>query len=172
GGGPVPTIALSVLAALALAALVVPSGLRAGRRRRRLSASPPDLALHAWREVVDTARDLGVPVTAAMTPPAVADLLAQRLAVLGDGAAATTSHAPSTGRTATAREARAASVALLDALQAERFGAEPAARQVQADARRVIAGLRASSSVGQRLTATIAPRSLVRGTEAASGSTA
>ncbi|MBD8485154.1 transglutaminase domain-containing protein [Frigoribacterium sp. CFBP 8759] len=174
GGGPVPTIALSVLAALALAALVVPSGLRAGRRRRRLSASPPDLALHAWHEVVDTARDLAVPVTAAMTPPAVADLLAQRLAVLGDGAAATatTSPAPSPRRTATAQEARAASVALLDALQAERFGAEPAARQVQADARRVIAGLRASSSVGQRLTATIAPRSLVGGTEAASGSTA
>jgi hypothetical protein len=139
-----------------------------------LSASPPDLALHAWHEVVDTARDLGVPVTATMTPPAVADLLAQRLGVgdVGHGAVTGTATAPSSGRTSRAEEARVASVALLDALQAERFGAEPAARQVQADARRVIDGLRASSSVGQRVVATIAPRSLVGGTEAASGSTA
>jgi hypothetical protein len=83
-----------------------------------------------------------------------------------------TATAPSSGRTSRAEEARVASVALLDALQVERFGAEPAARQVQADARRVIDGLRASSSVGQRVVATIAPRSLVGGTEAASGSTA
>jgi transglutaminase-like putative cysteine protease len=162
--GAVPSVVLSVLGALLLAALVVPSGMRVGRRRRRLSASPPDLALHAWHEVVDTARDLGVPVATTMTPPAVAELLAGRLGVDGT--------APGAARSVRAREARVAAVALLDALQAERFGAEPAARRVQADARRVIDGLRASSSPGQRVTATIAPRSLVGRTEAPSGSTA
>ncbi|ROS54809.1 DUF3488 and transglutaminase-like domain-containing protein [Frigoribacterium sp. PhB24] len=169
GGGAVPSIVLSVLAALVLAALVVPSGMRAGRRRRRLSASPPDLALHAWHEVVDTARDLGVPVTAGMTPPAVAALVARRL---GEGDRGGTPPATTSGRTARMQEARVATTALLDALQAERFGAAPAAPQVQVDARRVIDGLRASSSVGQRVTATLAPRSLVGGTEALSGSTA
>ncbi|WP_157490032.1 transglutaminaseTgpA domain-containing protein [Frigoribacterium sp. Leaf186] len=171
GVGPVPSIALSLLAALLLAGLVVPSGLRAGRRRRRLSAAPPDLALHAWHEVVDTARDLGVPVTSGLTPPAVADLLLARLGA--DGAApASTPVRTSRVRGARVQEARVATSALLDALQAERFGAQPAAGRVQADARRVIDGLRASSSPGQRVAATIAPRSLVGGTEATSGSTA
>ena len=86
---------------------------------------------------------------------------------VGDAAAA-----PASGRASRAQEARVATTALLDALQAERFGAEPAARRVQADARRVIDGLRASSSLGERVAATIAPRSLVGGTEATSGSTA
>jgi len=172
GVGPVPAVGLSVLAALLLAGLVVPSGLRAGRRRRRLSAAPPDLALHAWHEVVDTARDLGVPVTSGLTPPAVADLLLRRLGQVDAAPAGDAAAAPASGRASRAQEARVATTALLDALQAERFGAEPAARRVQADARRVIDGLRASSSLGERVAATIAPRSLVGGTEATSGSTA
>jgi len=165
-GPAAPSVVLSLVAALLLAALVVPSGLRGARRRRRLSAAPPDSALHAWHEVVDTARDLGVPVTAGNTPSAVADLLAVRL-----GASAGPSDAGAT-RGSRAQEARVASAALLDALQAERFGAAPAARQVQVDARRVIDGLRASSSVGQRVAARLVPRSLVGGTEAMRGRTA
>ncbi|ROP78129.1 transglutaminase superfamily protein [Frigoribacterium sp. PhB107] len=142
-------LGLAVLAAL----LVVPSGMRLARRRRRLTASPPDRALGAWREVLDTALDLGVAPPAGATPSTAAAAL--------DGVLRSATRPD--------EEARRALASLSAALEAERFGGDPAGAVVADDARRVLRALRASSPPGRRVAATLAPRSLVRPSEARSG---
>jgi hypothetical protein len=66
-------------------------------------------------------------------------------------------------------EARRALASLAAALEAERFGGDPAGAAVTDDARRVLRALRASAPPGRRVAATLAPRSLVRPSEARSG---
>ncbi|KQO82542.1 hypothetical protein ASF17_05615 [Frigoribacterium sp. Leaf263] len=145
---------LIVVALLALV-LVVPSGLRAGRRRRRRSVAPPDVGLAAWREVVDTGADLGVAPPRGATPTATARALAERLA-RGQGA----------------EEARLALDRLVSALQTERFGGVAAGESAWSDAAIVVAGLRSSSTSRERLVARLAPRSLIAPSPAGNGLTA
>lgn len=134
GGTPFAVTGAAILLLLAL----TPWWLRTSRRRRRLSQGPPDAALSAWREVVDTARDLGVGVDPAATPQVTGALLRRRL----DGSAGV------------------ALDSLLAGTEAERFGGRPADDRVHDDAREVVRGLRASSSGVSRVAATVAPRSL------------
>jgi transglutaminase-like putative cysteine protease len=150
--GPVPVVGGALGLAVLAALLVVPSGMRAGRRRRRLAAEPPDRALAAWREVLDTAHDLRVAPPSGATPAVAAVALDSVLA-----SAATPDE-----------EARRALASLAGALEAERFGGDPAGDAVAGDARRVLRALRASSSPGRRVAAVLAPRSLVAITEARS----
>jgi len=150
--GPVPVVGGALGLAVLAALLVVPSGMRAARRRRRLTAEPPDRALAAWREVLDTAHDLHLAPPAGATPAVAAGVLDGVLA-----SAATPDE-----------EARRALASLAAALEAERFGGDPAGDEVADDARRVLKGLRASSSPGRRVAAVLAPRSLVATTEARS----
>ena len=150
GAGPAPVVGGALGLAVLAALLVVPSGLRGARRRRRLTADPPDRALAAWREVLDTALDLGLAPPSGATP--------------ASGAAALDEVLRSAPRPD--EEARVALASLAAALEGERFGADPAGGHVAADARRVLRGLRASSSPGRRAAALLAPRSLVATTEA------
>jgi hypothetical protein len=55
---------LAALLVLLVLALVVPSGLRAGRRRRRLAAEPPDAALDRVVTALTTERFAGRPAEA------------------------------------------------------------------------------------------------------------
>lgn len=153
-------LALGGLVALALLVivLVVPSGLRSGRRRRRLNASPPDIALEAWREVLDTAADLGVRVPPGATPVGAADLLAGHL---GGPRPGETGDVRPAGADPIAEEARVALGRLVASLQRERFGGAAADASAQRDAAVVLRGLRAAAGPARRLTATLAPRSLV-----------
>ncbi|ROS61910.1 transglutaminase-like putative cysteine protease [Frigoribacterium sp. PhB160] len=158
GSGGAAPLGAGLLALVVLAAaLVVPSGMRAGRRRRRLAADPPD-ALAAWREVLDTARDLGIDVPPGATPATAAARLADRVGGPGSPGAAR----PSSGadQAAGTTEARLALDRVLAALVAERFAAGRAPASVGEDARVVVDALRASSSPGRRLRAVFAPRSL------------
>ena len=141
GVDAVPAVVLSLLGLFVLL-LDVPGVVRGSRRRRRRATGPPHAALAAWREVVDTAVDLGVAVDPGATPSAVA--------------AALTGHLPRDRQ-----EARTALVALLAALEGERFGATAAATTVHDDARAVVVGLRSSATPGRRATAALLPRSLV-----------
>lgn len=133
-----PLVAVGVLVLILLA--LAPWWLRSSRRRRRLGVGPPDSALNAWREVVDTSRDLGMAVDGAATPQATAGLLSRAL----DG-----DHA-----------GEEALQMLLGALEAERFGDAPASSAVHESARSTIAALRHRSSVVARARALLAPRSL------------
>ncbi|CAM3494555.1 DUF3488 and transglutaminase-like domain-containing protein [Nocardioides zeicaulis] len=62
--GPWETAGLGLAAAggLVLLAWAAVPAAKAVRRRRRASAGSPALHVHAWQEVLDTARDLGSPV--------------------------------------------------------------------------------------------------------------
>ena len=151
GLGSAGLIALVLLAVV----LIVPSALRAGRRRRRWATPPPDVALAVWHEVVDTAADLGLHAPSGATPTAVAELLRTRL-----------SSRPET------EEARVALDRLVAALQSERYGGVAAPDGTRADARLVVDGLRSASSARDRLAARFAPRSLFATSPAKTGSTA
>ncbi|QNE44879.1 hypothetical protein F1C15_14605 [Frigoribacterium sp. NBH87] len=140
---------LAALLVLLVLALVVPSGLRAGRRRRRLAAEPPDAALRAWQEVLDTADDLRLDVPRSATPGAAAEVLAAHLGV-----------APGGRRRHGSEESRAALDRVVTALTTERFAGRPAEADVGRDARRVVDALRASSTPRRRAAALLAPRSL------------
>jgi transglutaminase-like putative cysteine protease len=153
-GRGLETTGLLVLALLA-GVLIVPSALRAGRRRRRRSVPTPDVALAAWREVVDTGADLGLPAPPGATPTATAASLAERLA-RGSGA----------------EEARLALDRLVTTLQAERFGGVAAGESAWSDAGLVISALRSSSTPRERLVARLAPRSLIAPSSAGIGMTA
>ncbi|GAA4665000.1 transglutaminase TgpA family protein [Frondihabitans cladoniiphilus] len=135
--GPVTLSTVGILVLLLL--LAIPWWLRRARRRRRLSELPPDSALAAWREVVDSARDLGVDVDPGATPGATAASLHSFLKESG---------------------ARDALRRLLGSLENERFGQATGEAGVQEAARAVIDGLRASSSPLRRVRASLAPRSL------------
>ncbi|WP_286344020.1 DUF3488 and transglutaminase-like domain-containing protein [Frondihabitans sucicola] len=134
GGAPFAVVGAAILVLVAL----LPWWLRTSRRRRRLGQDPPDTALWAWREVVDTARDLGVSVDPAATPQATAALVRERL------------DAP--GASALER--------LLAGTQRERFGDLPAGAIVQDDARTVIRSLRQGAGPVARCVAALVPRSL------------
>ena len=134
GGAPVGVAGAAILVILAL----LPWWLRTSRRRRRLAQDPPDSALWAWREVVDTARDLGFAVDLAATPQVTAALVRNRLDAPGASALDE----------------------LLRSVENERFAGTPAGSRVGDAAREVLGGLRRASSGLARVRATLAPGSL------------
>lgn len=111
-----------------------------GRRRRRLGQGPPDAALSAWREVIDTARDLGISVDQAATPQQTATVLLASVGAQSSAAAALDT--------------------LTAALSRERFGGVPAGEEASRSARAILSALRSGSSGFERARASLVPRSL------------
>ena len=75
GLGAIVAWALGALAVVGL--LLIPAGIRRGRRRRRLEAAASGDPRQAWREIVDTALDLGLDLAATLTPQRALDRLRQ-----------------------------------------------------------------------------------------------
>lgn len=136
GGTP---LAVGGVAALVVV-LALPWWLRMGRRRRRLGQGPPDAALSAWREVIDTARDLGISVDQAATPQQTATVLLASVGAQSSAAAALDT--------------------LTAALSRERFGGVPAGEEASRSAREILSALRSGSSGFERARASVVPRSL------------
>lgn len=139
------------LAALLLVLLLVPAVTRHLLRRRRLvrirTGRAP--AATAWREILDTARDLGLPIDPAETPRALADRLAAALGA------------------APAREALARIRAALERESYARADAGPDARErgkpaLADDLAVVLTGLRREQRAARRLASVLAPVSLLR----------
>lgn len=141
GGADARPLAAALLALLVLL-LAVPGVWRAVRRARRRRS--PD-ALERWRELRDTARDLGLPAEETSTPRALAEQWVARWA---------------------------ANPAVLAALDAERAALEqrayaaPRGRAAAADIAVLLAALRASAPLWRRVLAVVAPVSLLDRTPA------
>ncbi|MFM2354108.1 MAG: hypothetical protein RLZZ608_1514, partial [Actinomycetota bacterium] len=141
GGVSVDARAIAIVALSLLVVLVLLPGLWRARRRAARRRSPD--ALDHWRELRDTARDLGLPADDTRTPRELAVLWASRLGP--DEAAAL-------DRVRSALEARAYGTA-----------DHPAARD---DLDLALRALRLSSPAWRRVLATIAPISLIDRTPA------
>ncbi|MES2093072.1 MAG: DUF3488 and transglutaminase-like domain-containing protein [Actinomycetota bacterium] len=141
-------LAVAILLAIVLA--LVPAATRALLRRRRFRAlnGGTGSALTAWREVIDTATDLDIDVPDTTTPRGTADLLAR---FIGDAERSPIDRV----RAAVERENYAVTVV------SARAGTAPYPVSLAADARRVIADLRAAAGRRGRLRATLLPLSAV-----------
>ncbi len=129
------------IGALVVVVLLLPGTARVLRRRRRFGRFPdPGTAGLAWREVLDTAADLGVPLPVGASPRVTAAALHR---ALGQDAAALRSVD-----------------ALRSAYERAVFGARDPSIDA-ADVKRVLDRLRERAGVAQRAAATLAPRSLV-----------
>lgn len=120
--------------------LALPALLRIGRRRRRLSRLDRDGPAGAWRELLDTVVDLGLPSTRGLSPRAVEELLA--------------------GHTGTSSSDRAALARLRRAYERQAYSPDSATAD-PADVRAVLGALHEQAGRGSRLVALLAPRSLV-----------
>ncbi|MBG6239927.1 transglutaminase-like putative cysteine protease [Mycetocola sp. CAN_C7] len=152
GGATANPPSAGVLTGAALVVLVVlstPAIVRLARRRRRLGAlrSGRVGAVTAWQEIADTAQDIGLPVSDADTPRGFADALARRAAT-------------------STREA-AALAELLDAVEHERFAdpnienARLSGNSVAASTEILLASIRKSAGIVDRVRATCAPASVL-----------
>jgi hypothetical protein len=165
------------LCALALLVLAgAPRAVRALVRRRRWDAArdPAAWAEAGWREIRDTALDLGVPwddrLTLRGTARAVATCFGRpgESGGSGDGSGAGSSRGPRRGPEA-APEAAAALHRLVDLLERARYARSVAADattldDVRADVAACSAALRAGAGRRRRLRATWLPASLVPAT--------
>ncbi|MBZ4318727.1 transglutaminaseTgpA domain-containing protein [Streptomyces huiliensis] len=146
----VPVVVLAAAGALLVALLAAPPLLRTRIRARRLGGPEPRTpeeaagrTLAAWRELLDTAWDYGIPPDAARTPRGAVERIV-RDGSLEPGAAS------AAGRVA-------------DAVELALYAPRPAAAGVPSDEVAVVrAGLRASAGRGARLRALLAPASLGR----------
>jgi hypothetical protein len=120
--------------------LAVPGLLRVVLRRRRLARLDRDGPAGAWRELLDTVTDLGLPSGRGGSPRTVEEVIAPRA-----GPSAKTRDALARLRTAFERQAYSPDPAHVDA----------------ADVQRVVQDLREQAGPGRRFLATVAPRSLV-----------
>lgn len=136
---------VAAILALVLLVLLVPAIIRALLRRVRLGsgASPES----RWREIVDTATDLGVVIPAGATPRAAAGIL-DAVMRERDAGVVGADHA--------------ALLALRDGVERARYGPPAAAVSAPAAAHRVLAAIRGASPTGARMLAVLAPRSLLR----------
>ena len=142
GGGGVALGALlrgSGIVLLIGAVLALPGLLRRGVRRRRLSRIERDGPAGAWRELLDSARDLGLPTGRGRSPRGIEAELAER-----------------TGRSQEAKDALARLRAAYERQAYSRASAAATARDVQV----VVDALRAQVPTGARVAAALAPRSL------------
>ena len=146
GGGRSGGVALGPLlqgsgvVLLVAALLALPGLLRRGLRRRRLSRLDRDGPAGAWREVLDTATDLGLPSGRGRSPRGVEAVLADRVG-------------PAPGP-------RAALARLRAAYERQAYS-RSAADATRRDVDEVIGALRDQAAPGARLGAALAPRSLV-----------
>lgn len=147
-GGVDARLVLGAALLLLVALLAAPAAWRRMLRARRLRSSDP---LDAWRELRDTARDLGLPAESTRTPRELAAAWA------GVVAAAVARGA--------ARAAESDELALFGdlrrALEARAYGA-PAARVAAPDIRPLLRALSAATPWPRRLLALVAPRSLAQ----------
>ncbi len=147
GGVDARPIAAALLALLVLL-LAVPGVWRAARRARRRRS--PDV-LDRWRELRDTARDLGLPADESRTPRELAVAWSQ------------------TGLRAGSASVDPALLAELDRVRAAleaRAYAQPGSRVDAPGIERLLRGLRAAATPGRRLLAIVAPVSLLDRTPA------
>ena len=121
------------------AVLALPGLLRRAIRRRRLGRLAQDGPAGAWRELLDTARDLGLPTGRGRSPRGIEAELADR-----------------TGRSREAKEALARLRAAYERQAYSRASAAATARDVE----QVIDALRSQVTGSARLAAALAPRSL------------
>jgi transglutaminase-like putative cysteine protease len=131
GGGVVLLIA---------ALLALPGLLRRGLRRRRLSRLDRDGPAGAWREVLDSALDLGLPSGRGRSPRGIEEVLAERAG--------------------TSPGARAALARLRAAFERQAYSKDVAGATAR-DVEEVVAALRAQATPTARFVAAVAPRSLV-----------
>ena len=125
----------AVVAAAFLVVIGLPGAVRLGRRSWRLRSGDPD---RAWREIEDTARDFAVDTSLADTPRGLAGRVSAR---------------PGVDQAALAR--------LLEVLERRRYSrADVSGGEAAAEARTVIASLRAGAPRSQRWRAALLPRSL------------
>jgi hypothetical protein len=149
GGGGIGAGRVALLALALLLALLVPAGPLLWRSRVRAvrlgggRGRPEPLPLSAWREVLDTGWDYGVPPDDSETPRrAMARLIADG-GLTGAAAASATTMATAVEQTLYARNPRPV-------------------QGLAAEVRRIRAGLHAAASRGTRLRARLLPRSAVR----------
>jgi len=139
-----------VITILVIGVLVlVPAAARALLRRRRVLALAGGgaTALTAWREVLETAMDLGVDVPDTATPRDTAELLAR---LIGDAPRASIDRV----RVAVERESYGGAVrGAGDGVLKTRSGS------LAADVRQIVTDLRATTDLRQRLRATLLPPS-------------
>jgi len=135
-----PVLQGSGIALLVLAVLALPGLLRRGLRRRRLGRLGRDGPAGAWREILDTAVDLGLPTGRGRSPRGIEAVVAEQV-----------------GSSPGAREA----LARLRAAYERQAYSRDAAAATGADVGVVLAALRAHVSGARRFTAAVAPRSLV-----------
>ena len=135
-----PVLRGAGIALLVAALLALPGLLRRAVRMRRLGRLEEDGPAGAWREVLDTAADLGLPSGRGRSPRGIEALLAERVG-------------PAPGpRSALAR---------LRAAYERQAYSRSATEATRRDVDEVVAALRARAGRGARLAATLAPRSLV-----------
>jgi transglutaminase-like putative cysteine protease len=122
------------------ALLALPGLLRRSLRRRRLSRLDQEGPAGAWRELIDTAEDLGLPTGRGRSPRGVEEVLAER--------------------TGASPGARAALGRLRAAFERQAYSKGVTAATAR-DVDEVMGALRAQATPGARFVAAVAPRSLV-----------
>lgn len=124
--------------------LAIPALVRALRRGLRLRAVARGNVALAWREICDSAADLGVAVSRTATPRQQYEQLAVQLGLVTTGAESS-------------RSAPSALAAVLAAVEASAFSPrqQPVSREAVT---RVLASLRSSAGGKARIAATLAPR--------------
>ncbi|QAV69856.1 transglutaminase domain-containing protein [Salinibacterium sp. UTAS2018] len=144
--------------------LAVPALVRVSRRALRLRAVARGDVAQAWREICDSAADLGIVVTTTATPRQQHDQIATQLGMAtvaaraGAVSGSSTSSAPSTAPSVESpRPASSALAEVLAAVEASAFS--PRQRAVRREAvSSVIVALRSSVGSKARIVAVLAPR--------------
>ncbi|GAA2751609.1 transglutaminase superfamily protein [Amnibacterium kyonggiense] len=139
GASLVPLLRGSGVALIVLALLALPGLLRRGLRRRRIGRLGRDGPAGAWREILDTAVDLGLPTGRGRSPRGIEAVVAEQV-----------------GSTPGAREA----LGRLRAAYERQAYSRDVAAATEADVALVLRALRAHASGGRRFAAAVAPRSL------------
>jgi transglutaminase-like putative cysteine protease len=143
GGGGIalgPVLQGGGIALLIAALLSLPGLLRRAIRRRRLSRLDRDGPAGGWREVLDSALDLGLPTGRGRSPRGIEAALADR--------------------TGASPEARSALARLRAAYERQAYSRDTATATAH-DVEVVIAALRAQGTPRTRFVAAVAPRSLL-----------
>ncbi|KRF30866.1 DUF3488 and transglutaminase-like domain-containing protein [Yonghaparkia sp. Soil809] len=151
-GGVDARLVLALALMLVLALLAAPGVWRAVLRARRLRSPDP---LDAWRELRDTARDLGLPAESTRTPRE----LARAWAGVGAGGGARAGAGAAGGVAEPSAGELEVFEAVRRALEARAYGA-PAAVSGAPDIRPALRALRARTPWWRQLLAAVGPRSL------------
>ncbi|MEL0626399.1 transglutaminaseTgpA domain-containing protein [Salinibacterium amurskyense] len=136
--------------------LAIPALVRAVRRGLRLRAVGRGNVALAWREICDSAADLGVAVSRNATPRQQYEQLAAQLGLVASRAGSSSSSS-SASSSSSSSAASSALAAVLAAVEASAFSPHP--QPVRREAvTSVLASLRSSAGWKERIAATLAPR--------------